>query len=296
VTSPSGVRFAVTGNVLQLENPRRTWGYHFSQLLPENPLSPVPFSSDTLSEVGEQPVRKAILMSLPTIESSYVTHTTKSVRGFNHPEYPVLRVALEVLNATESFLWRYIRGSGLAYAAHVSLDVEAGLLNFSLYRSSNSMNAFQEAAKVLKGLVDGSISLDQSTLDAAKSSIVYGVTRNVSTAGRAAIVSFTNQALKGVTRTHQIDLLEKYQAVSKEDVLAALRKHFMPLFDSASSVAVVVTAPSKADQICEGLQQAGFDVDRRTLDLDPGELEDGSEGSEENGESESTRSEGDVRY
>lgn len=44
-------------------------------------------------------------MSLPTIESSYVTHTTKGIEGFNHPDYPVLRVALEVLNATESYLW-----------------------------------------------------------------------------------------------------------------------------------------------------------------------------------------------
>lgn len=44
-------------------------------------------------------------MSLPTIESSYVTHTTKGIQGFDHPDYPVIRVALEVLNATESFLW-----------------------------------------------------------------------------------------------------------------------------------------------------------------------------------------------
>lgn len=44
-------------------------------------------------------------MTLPTIESSYVTHTTKSIQGFNHPEYPVLRIALEVLNATEGYLW-----------------------------------------------------------------------------------------------------------------------------------------------------------------------------------------------
>jgi hypothetical protein len=44
-------------------------------------------------------------MGLPTIESSYVCHTTRSIRGFGHPEYPALRVALEVLNATESYLW-----------------------------------------------------------------------------------------------------------------------------------------------------------------------------------------------
>jgi Zn-dependent M16 (insulinase) family peptidase len=90
-------------------------------------------------------------MSLPTIESSFVSHTTKGIQGFNDPRYPAIRMALEVLNATESYLWvssivigvtfsltvpfqRYIRGSGLAYGAYVSLDLEAGLLGFSLYR------------------------------------------------------------------------------------------------------------------------------------------------------------------
>jgi Zn-dependent M16 (insulinase) family peptidase len=96
-------------------------------------------------------------MSLSTIESSFATHTTNGIRGFEHPEYPAVRVALEVLNATESYLWvssklhsylmasllshilkRYIRGSGLAYGAYASLDVEAGFLNFSLYRVSLS--------------------------------------------------------------------------------------------------------------------------------------------------------------
>jgi hypothetical protein len=44
-------------------------------------------------------------MSLATIESSFVTLTTKSIRGFNHSEYPVIRVALEALNALEGYLW-----------------------------------------------------------------------------------------------------------------------------------------------------------------------------------------------
>ncbi|KAF8078531.1 Metalloenzyme, LuxS/M16 peptidase-like protein [Lyophyllum atratum] len=287
VTDPSGIRFSVAGNVLKLEKPRSLWAKYFAQSLPESELAPVPVASNTLSEIGEHPVKKGIVMSLPTIESSYVTHTTKGIQGFDHPEYPVIRVALEVLNATESYLWRYIRGSGLAYGAYASLDVEAGLLSFSLYRSSNSLGAFTEAAKVLNGLVDRSIALDSTTLDAAKSSIVYGVTRNVSTPMRAALVSFTNQALKGVPRTHQVDLLEKYQAVTKEDVLAALEKHFLPLFQSSSSVVVTVTAPSKAEQIGEGLKAAGFDVEQRKLEIDPAELSEGSEESDDESESDS---------
>ncbi|KAJ7487689.1 Metalloenzyme, LuxS/M16 peptidase-like protein [Mycena galericulata] len=295
-TDPSGVRFSVTGNVLKLDKPRSTWAKYFGSSLPETALSPVPLSAQTLSELGEKPVSKAIVMSLPTIESSYVTHSTKAIRGFNHPEYPTFRVALEVLNATESYLWRYIRGSGLAYGAYVSLDVESGLLSFSLYRSSNSMGAFKEASNVLKGLVDGSISLETTTLDAAKSTVVYGVATNVSTAGRAALMSFTNQALRGVPQTHQVDLLEKYQVVTKEDVLAIFRTYFLPLFDASSSVAIVVTAPAKLEEIAEGLAGTGFAVEKRTLVIDPAELEAAHEhdcDSSESGSDSSSDSESD---
>jgi hypothetical protein len=44
-------------------------------------------------------------MSLPTIESSWARSTTKCIQGFDHAEYPVMRVALEVLNAAEGYLW-----------------------------------------------------------------------------------------------------------------------------------------------------------------------------------------------
>jgi len=87
-------------------------------------------------------------------------------------------------------------------------------------------------------------------------------------------VSFTNQALKGVSKTHQVDLLDKYQAITKEDVLVALEKHFLPLFDASTSVAVVVTAPGKAQDIGEGLKTIGFEVTQKALEIDPSEMED----------------------
>ena len=48
---------------------------------------------------------QAIVMSSPTSESSFVIHTTKIIQGFDHSEYPAVRVTLEVLNATEGYLW-----------------------------------------------------------------------------------------------------------------------------------------------------------------------------------------------
>lgn len=132
-------------------------------LLQKTVLAPLRRASDTLSAVGQNPVRKAVIVSLPTIESAFVMHTTKGIQGWEHPDYPVLRVVIEVLNATESFLWvcnlpisracignvlmtggiqRYIRGSGLAYGAHCSLDLEAGFINFSLYRVSGFVTCY----------------------------------------------------------------------------------------------------------------------------------------------------------
>ncbi|EGN98675.1 hypothetical protein SERLA73DRAFT_73284 [Serpula lacrymans var. lacrymans S7.3] len=287
LTDPSGIRISVTGNVLDLVKPRSAWAEYFRQL-PESELASLPLASQTLSQLGKNPVKKATIVSLPTIESSYVNHTTKSIQGFDHPEFPALRVALEVLNAAESFLWRSIRGSGLAYGAYVTHDRESGLLTFSLYRSSGSIQAFEEAHKVVKGLADGSIELSETTLDAAKSSVVFGVAKNVSTAGRAAINSFTNQALKGLPQNYNLDLLEKYQEVTKDDVLVALKKHILPVFDSSSSTVVAVTAPSKVDQIAESFTGHGFEVEKRTLEVEEDEgSSDGSSGSESGSESDS---------
>ena len=88
------------------------------------------------------------------------------------------------------------------------------------------------------------------------------------------MVSFTNQALKNVPKTHQIDLLEKYQAVTKDDVLSVIKTYFLPLFDSSSSVAVVVTTPAKADEIGAGLKAKGFEVTQRVMESDSIDSED----------------------
>ncbi|KAJ3568798.1 hypothetical protein NP233_g5473 [Leucocoprinus birnbaumii] len=276
LTDPTGVRFSVTGNVMQLKTPRSVWAKYFHDVLPASTLAPVPLVSQTLSPIGKNPVKKAVVMKLPTIESTFVMHSTRVNTWYDDPEYTAMRVAIEILSATESYLWRYIRGSGLAYGAYVTLDVEAGLLSFSLYRSSNSMAAFDEAAKVVRGLVDGTIELNQTDIDSAKSSMVYGVTKGLSTAGRAATVSFINQTLKGVPKDWNKEFLSKFQSVTKDDIVRVLKQYFLPLFDPSSSIAVVVTAPSKAEEIGTGLQNVGFEVSHRELAVDPEELE-GSE-------------------
>ena len=105
-------------------------------------------------------------------------------------------------------------------------------------------------------------------------------------------MSFVNQGLKGVSQNYTIELLEKYQHITKEDVLAVLKKYFLPLFDSSSSVAVAVTAPGKADEVVEEFGKIGFEVERRTLQVEADELDSDSEGesgSESESESDESR-------
>lgn len=89
--------------------------------------------------------------------------------------------------------------------------------------------------------------------------------------------------MKGLPKDSNLKLLEKYQAITKDDVLASLSKYFLPLFDSSSSTVVVVTAPSKVDQIANDLEGYGFKTEKRTLEVGDGDsiTGDGSETSSE---------------
>lgn len=131
-------------------------------------------------------------MTLPTIESSFAVHAASAFIGFEHPDYPALRIALEVLDGTESFLWvsglsarvtelgliagrniyealdsPMVQTQGSMWKADLcrSFYIEYVLILFHgidclirLVQSPNSYKAFQEAAKVVKGLCNGSVS------------------------------------------------------------------------------------------------------------------------------------------
>lgn len=98
--------------------------------------------------------------------------------------------------------------------------------------------------------------------------------------------SFINQALKGASQDFHLEMLEKYQAVTTEEVLTALRKYVLPVFDPKQSIAVSVSAPGKVDVTVEGLKAIGFEVETREVYVDPEEIN-GEDGSESGSESES---------
>lgn len=83
-----------------------------------------------------------------------------------------------------------------------------------------------------------------------------------------AMSSFINQALKGLSQNENIEMLERYQAVTKEEILVAIKRYVLPVFDPQTSVAIVVTAPSKVTSVADDLTNAGYDVEKRTLEVE----------------------------
>ena len=73
---------------------------------------------------------------MASIEGSYAVFFAKGPAGWDHPDAAAVTLTAAVLNAAESYLWKYIRGSGLAYGCHVSSSRSAGLVEFGIYRVS----------------------------------------------------------------------------------------------------------------------------------------------------------------
>jgi len=57
----------------------------------------------------------------------------------------------------EGYMWKRIRGAGLAYGAGISSDFSRGQLSFKVYRSPNGYSAWHEAQKIVAEISAGEV-------------------------------------------------------------------------------------------------------------------------------------------
>lgn len=264
---PQHVRVSVAGDILSMPAPVAPW-----RAWPLQPAAaaaaapaPLPWASQVLTPLGRAPAQHGHLCTVAAMESSYAVFTARGLPDFTHKDYAPLVVTLTILNAMESFLWRYIRGAGLAYGASIRNDAEAQHLHFILYRAPNAAQAFIEGRKVIEALADratlsdGSQALiDETMLESAKSSLHFSVADAESTVGAAALESFIDMRLKRAGRHRGRRLLRQASQVSLDDVQRCLRTYIVPLFDPKTSVCAVSSAPSTADTIRQQLTDVGY--------------------------------------
>jgi len=296
IFTPENMRLSVIGDILDLKQPKTALRQSFCSpsWAPKQTL-PVQWSRDVLSDLGRSPSRAGLLSSLPTIESSYAIFSASCIDRFDHSDLPPLVAALAVLNAMESYLWRYIRGAGLAYGAGIQLDVRAGHIHFTLYRSPDCAKAFHAAKDIIDKLSSGEATIDETTLESAKSSVTLSIAEQEGTVGQAASQNFVNEAMQQVEKGRGRRMLQSLQTVSIADVQRVLKAYIVPIFDPATSICAVASAPQQAKSIRDSLTTVGYEITERTIATsgDDDKEDGGSDGSETGSDEDSDGSEGD---
>ncbi|KAI7848898.1 Metalloenzyme, LuxS/M16 peptidase-like protein [Circinella umbellata] len=263
---PDNMRIHVTGNILKLNKPRTAFESICSRMNHSSQeLTPVTLAQDVLSPSGKEPGQIGAIVSLPSIENSFSLQSVKGPKNFEDPDIPALLVMAELLDTMEGIFWKFIRGQGLAYSCFLSTDVEASLINFTIYQSPDAFKAFAQAKLVIDQLANNEMEIEPSAVDGAKSAVIYSLVARENTMDRAALQSFVNQVLKQVPATYNRTLLSAIQMTTMKELQHVLKKYFVNMFTPGKCNIMVVSAPSKTDEIKDGFGSLGFNLDTMTL-------------------------------
>ncbi|KAL6068377.1 putative zn2+-dependent endopeptidase insulinase superfamily protein [Balamuthia mandrillaris] len=253
---PQNLRVQVSANILSsLPNPLAPWLKDFlpssasssssSSSLTASSSSLIPFSDEYRTRVVKE---EGNLLALAAIESSYLVQTGEGPAAFDHPDIAPLLVLIEYLTTMEGPFWKHIRGAGLSYSYDVFLEVEEGLIYFLLFRSASLCKAYDEAIHIVNDYHKKNVEFEETLLDAARSSVIFGIIAREETASSAAAQSFLN-CLCRVPHDENKRLLERVKAVTVEDLYRVLEKYFTVLFDASRTNISIASNPSNVTNI-----------------------------------------------
>ncbi|KAG1416659.1 hypothetical protein G6F58_005871 [Rhizopus delemar] len=257
--SPENIRIHVISDILNLENPRSAFKDFLGQKTIDS-LASTTLAKHVLSNAGKEPGNQGLIVNLPAVESTFSFHSTKGPSKFDDPDIAPTLVLMELLDAMEGIFWKLIRGKGLAYSTRLRESVESGLLYFSIYNSPDAFKAFEQAKLVVEQLGNGEMEIDLSTVDGAKSAVIYGLVHKESIMDRAARLSFESQVLMNMPASYNHDMMTAVQNVTLDDLQRVLNKYFVNMFNPRTSNVVVVSTPSKIADIQDAFQKLGFNM------------------------------------
>ncbi|KAI9739538.1 MAG: hypothetical protein M1834_006254 [Cirrosporium novae-zelandiae] len=287
-------RVLVVGNIERLSKPVSSWESFVKTLDTSKPVGKLEKRLDRLTEAGKAPGSLAYIVPMSTIDSSFAYTTAKGVASYDDSRLPALMVAIAYLDAVEGPLWTSVRGSGLAYGTNFSRSVDSGLLQFNIYRSPDANRVLETSKKTIEDFATGAAPFDEFALEGAVSSIVVGFADEQSNMQAAATSSFTRQAIKGLPRDWNEQMLKKVRAVKVEEIKSVLKEVILPTLTPGTADVVITCAPVIADKIKQGLEEKGFKPEIHPLTYfqddyglkaaegeDDGSDEDGEEDDEE---------------
>ena len=258
--SPSNVRVNAVGDVLAIPNSLEEWTRFWPSVGASAAASiKIPYSKQ-VSVPFDSIAGKVFLLPMPAIESSFGLFATCGPDTFDHPDLPILMVLDEYLTTMEGLFWKQVRGNGLAYSVSLNINVEAGTITFMIYRSQNGHKAYMAVHGILNDLQKGKLHFEQAFLDAAKSSVIYGLVARGKTMADAGKEAFMNMVLRGVGQDANRELMRKVQQVEIADLKRVLEKYLEDLTQTNKSVGFVTCSPTLSEPLSKGWSDQGFNI------------------------------------
>ncbi|KAK2777752.1 zinc metalloprotease [Colletotrichum kahawae] len=302
----NNVRVLVTADVARLPEPIAAWDTLSNNLKGSNDLIPIIKPHTLLTPDGQEPGKVgAIIVPMTTADSSFGVSTAKGITSFEDPRLPAIMVAIGYLESAEGPLWNSVRGQGLAYGSYFGRELDAGTIQYKVYRSPDASKAFAASRDTIRKIADGETPIDRHLKEGAISQVVVQFADEQSTMASAAAQNF----MLGVVRNLPLDwhkkIMRDVRDVTNDQIKAVLKELIMPLFEPKTSNVVITCAPILEENIDKAFQEMGYKTQVKPLadfhddygfkgdddeddedDEDDDEEGDGSEGDYSDSESE----------
>jgi len=265
ITDPSTLRIHVTGNIYKIP---RAKSFFIEDFLPKElnqrllqttgNYSPPPFqfSQELLSQraLHANKEREGYIFPLASTDSGYLHQSCLGLKDFNSGMRAALLVLIEYFTALEGPFWKQIRGKGLSYNYSIQQHIEEGLLYFVLGQSANVVKAYSEAKLILDKYLRREEEFEEVILEASRSAVISEIIATEETMHMAASSRYT-QYLRGCRPDSNRILLNQVSKVTVSDLFSCLEQVLSKLFDITHGNCVVVTNPSKVDEIAKQMKE-----------------------------------------
>jgi Zn-dependent M16 (insulinase) family peptidase len=200
-------------------------------------------------------VRGTTILSLASIESSFMLQATPVSLAFDSDDVPALWVLCQLLDAMEGPFWKGIRGAGFSYGFNIDFSCETGLIVFSLTKATSLAKGLRAAKAIVDEFASGERQFDQLSIDGARSTVTFRLLEAEATP-LAAVASAFVERLQGTVglQERQLRAVERVDAAALKRVLNA---HVVPLFDEARVVRVASTNAAKCEELAKELEADG---------------------------------------
>jgi Zn-dependent M16 (insulinase) family peptidase len=201
-------------------------------------------------------VRGTTIVSLASIESSFMLQATPVSLAFDSDDVPALWVACQLLDAMEGPFWKGIRGAGFSYGFGIDFNCESGLIVFSLTKATSLVKGMRAAKAIVDEFASGARQFDQLSIDGARSTVTFRLLESEATPLGAVATAFVER-LQGHVGLQERQLHAVSQ-VTAESLRAVLARYVVPLFDDANNtrlIRIISTNSAKSEEIAEELRK-----------------------------------------